>query len=157
MPFVMNASSKEHVVKVHGRYFTFKSGQIKNMEPNKVFHLITKCNHLGFVSLSDKFEDPQYQISDAGKAELAEAKARGVAARVAYLESMKKNEFESLRKDMDAANIKSNISSQMSPDTLKTLDEAAAELKTYAEAKKGAQKQTEDKLKAIEAEFEKAV
>lgn len=150
MPFVMNASAKKHEVKVHGKYFTFTPKQIKNMEPNKVFHLISKCSHLGFVALSDKFEDPEYQLSEEGKQEKEEAIKKGVAARIAHIEWLKDNELRSLRQDMDQQNIKADVSSQMSSATMKVLKDAADELKSYKAITANAEKEKADQLKEIQ-------
>src|SRR5438128_2242204 len=106
MPLIMNASSQEQQVRVHGAWFTFKPKQIKEMHEDKVYFLTAQCGYLGFVTLPDSLSDLDYKQSAAGKAAIAEAESIGIQNRIQYLEMLKKNEIVSLQRDLDRANLK---------------------------------------------------
>lgn len=131
MAFVLNASSKQQSVKVHGSWFTFNPGQIKQMDDIKVSFLTSIASYQGFVEVSEEFADPSFSATPKGRAALDEARAKGIANRIKHLEWLKKNELESLRGDMDRANIKAETSSEYTPESVTALKRALEELKDY--------------------------
>ncbi len=153
MALVLNASCKMQSVQVHGSWFEFAPGQIKSMNEDKVFFLSSTKAYQGFVSVSDRFEDPGYQNTPEGKAELAEAKQNGVNSRIAHLEWLKHNELKSLRGDMDKANIKADVASEMSTSSSKALVSALEELKEY---RAKSNDDVQDTMKKVQ-ELEKAL
>jgi hypothetical protein len=130
MALVMNATSREVQVKIHGSWFTFKPEQIKEMHDGKAFHLASTCAYMGFVMVPDEFSDLDYKASKAGKEKLAELKAQGISNRVQYLEMLKDNELVSLKKDLDQKNLKIDPLTFMS----KGMEENLKELATYKKA-----------------------
>jgi hypothetical protein len=151
MPFVMNASSKEQTVQAHGAYFTFTSGQIKEMSDSKVYFLSSNKAYLGFVAVPEEFSDPDYKNTAEGKAKLEALRAQGVANRIQHLEWLKNNELNSLRKDMDKANIKSDVASEMTNESTAALTSALEELKGYQVKKTDIVKERADKIRELEA------
>lgn len=151
MPFVMNASSKEQTVQAHGAYFTFTSGQIKEMSDSKVYFLSSAKAYLGFVAVPEEFSDLEYRNSAEGKQKLEELRAKGVANRIQHLEWLKNNELQSLRKDMDKANIKAETASEMTTESTNALTSALEELKGYQTKKIDIVKERADKIRELEA------
>jgi hypothetical protein len=147
MALIFNALNREQQVRVHGAWFTFKPEQIKEMDENKVFFLISKRSHEGFVSLPDELADPEFKRTEEGKRILQEAKAQGVANRVTYLESLKQNELVSLQRDYDTSNIKSDPRSAMSAGMLRNLEELAG----YKKAGKAIDAEKIKQIKALES------
>ena len=150
MPLVMNATSQEQQVKVHGAYFTFKPGQIKNMVEEKVFFLTSKAAHLGFVSLPESLEDPEFAGSPEGKKLIEEGRRRGVENRIRHLEWHVDNERNALRKDMDMRNMKSDVSAEMNSESLSALESSIKELALYRKSMKNAEVEKAEKLKDLE-------
>jgi hypothetical protein len=150
MPLVMNASSQEQQVRVHGAWFTFSPGQIKDMHEDKVFFLTSTCSYLGFVGLPESLSDIDFKNSEAGQKLLAEAKQKGIANRVAFLESLKRNEIVSLQRDLDKANQKYDARLEMDPAMLPQLEELA----TYKIKKQDEAQKKLDRIKEIEAQLE---
>jgi hypothetical protein len=144
MPFVMNASSVEQCVRVHGDWFTFKPKQVKEMQDSKVNFLISTCANEGFVGMPDEWADLEYRTSDAGKAAQAAAESIGIANRVKHLEWLKHNETVSLQRDIDRQNLKYNSRRELSEEALEKMKELA-----------GYKTRSEDAAEKRQAEFEK--
>lgn len=151
MPLVMNASSKEQTVQVHGAWFTFTPGQIKDMNENKVFFLTSNKAYLGFVSVPEEFSDIEYKNTDEGKAKLEALRTQGIQNRIQHLEWLRNNEMKSLRKDMDKANMKGETESEMTGESFKALKSAMEELKGYQVKKVDSVKERADQLRELEA------
>lgn len=123
MSFIINASLETQTVRVFGNYFTLKPGQIKNFQEQIAHFLATDRRYHGFVALPDSFEDPSFAASEEGAKVLAEAKAAGIAARVAYLKRVVNNELISLKQDLERDNDKSDPRSYMSEGVLAAMRE----------------------------------
>ncbi len=123
MALVMNATSKEVQVKVHGAWFTFKPNQYKEIHEAKAFHLASTCAYMGFVMLPEEFQDPAFSVTPEGKKILAEAKTNGISNRIGYLEMLKNNELVSLKKDLASKNLQIAPETFMSPGMLENLKE----------------------------------
>ncbi len=151
MALVLNASCRPQSVQVHGSWFEFQPGQIKMMNEDKVFFLTSNKSYLGFVGVSDQFEDPAYKETEKGKEELAAAKQNGVSNRIAHLEWLKNNELKSLRGDMDKANMKAEVATEMSSASSKALVGALEELKEYRAKRTDEVQDTMNRVKELEA------
>lgn len=154
MPLIMNASSKEQMVQVHGSWFTFAPGAIKEMNENKVYFLASNKAYMGFVAVPDKFSDLDERNTKEGKAELEELRMKGIQQRIQHLEWLKHNELKSMREDMDKKNLKAAVESQMSPESFKALTSAMEELKGYQAKSHDTAKERADVLKALQAELD---
>lgn len=150
MALILNASSRPQKVKVFGSWFAFAPKQVKALDPDKVQFLSTKCSEKGFVELPEKFADPDYKTTAKGKEEFARYESMGVQARIAHLEWHKNNELHSLRKDMDQANIKSDVTAELSASSLAILKDVATELSSYKRAGKDSVKEKQEQLAEIE-------
>lgn len=150
MPLVMNASSREQTVQVHGSWFTFSAGAIKEMNENKAAFLASAKAYMGFVALPDEFSDLDYKGSEEGRRRLEEYRAQGVQSRVRHLEWLKNNELKSLREDMDKKNIKADTETEMTADSFGALTSAMEELKGYKTKSNATIKERADKLKELQ-------
>lgn len=157
MPLVMNASSKEQTVQVHGAWFTFNPGQIKEMNDDKVHFLTSTKSYMGFVGVPDKYSDIDARNSESGKKELEEIRATGVSNRIKHLEWLRANEIQSLRKDMDKQNIKAEVESEYTSESFAALKSALQELKTYKTRSADKVKERADELRALEADLADAL
>jgi len=146
MPYVMNASSVEQQVRVHGSWFTFKPKQIKEMHDDKVYFLTSNCAYLGFVTLPDTLSDLEFKQSEEGQKLIKEAEERGVANRIAFLESLKQNELVALQRDLDQKNLKYDARLEMSPQMVGHFEELAS----YKVAKQDEAQKKIDRVKEIE-------
>jgi transcription antitermination factor NusG len=131
MPLIMNASSKEQTVQVHGAWFTFAPGAIKEMNENKVHFLSSNKGYMGFVQVPDELSDLDARSSADGKKKIEELREAGVRNRIQHLEWLKNNELKSLRQDMDKQNIKAETETEMTASSFKSLTSAMEELKGY--------------------------
>lgn len=146
MPLIMNASSIEQTVKVHGAWFSFKPKQIKTMAEEKVFFLSSSCAYLGFVSVPEELEDLDIRASKEGQAKIKEAEERGIANRVQFLERLKHNELSSLQRDYDLRNDKSDPRVLVSKEMLKNFEE----LVTYKNKKQDMAQEQVNRIKELE-------
>jgi hypothetical protein len=151
MPFVMNASSKEQSVQAHGAWFTFSAGQIKEMGQSKVDFLTSNKAYMGFVAVPEEFADLDYRNSPEGKAKLEQIRTNGISNRIKHLEWLKNNELKSLRKDMDKANIKAEVESEMTDESTIALKGALEELKGYQAKKSDPVKERAAQIRELEA------
>lgn len=151
MALVMNASSKEQTVQVHGAWFTFAPGAIKEMNDNKVAFLSSNKAYLGFVAVPEKFGEVEERNSPEGKRELEELKAAGITNRIKHLEWLRNNEMQSLRQDMDKKSIKAETETEMSTDSFAALKGALEELKGYKSKTADTVKQRAAELKELAA------
>ena len=131
MALVMNASSKDQTVMVHGSWFTFKPQQIKELNDDKVHFLCEKSMHLGFVAVPEELADLDARSSAEGKKKLEALREQGISNRIRHLEWLRNNEMRSLRKDMDKQNIKAEVESEMTGDSFSALSSALKELAGY--------------------------
>ena len=146
----MNALDKELSVCAQGNWFTFKPKQIKQIGSNDLALFFTSnLAHEGLVRISDAFEELEYKGTEEGKKEMAEASARGLNSRVAFLERVTSNELISLRKDMEKTNDRSDPRAHMHPEMIKNLEELAGYKRKLSAAK-------EEKIGKI-AELEKMI
>jgi hypothetical protein len=106
MAWIMNATAEEQRVKAFGNYFTFKPKQIKVIDDNLAAFLNAERKYQGMVSLSEKFEDPQYRDSPEGKQEILTKEAEGLDAYISHLRALVYNNQVSLRQDLEKANLK---------------------------------------------------
>lgn len=150
MPFIMNASSQEQQVRVHGAWFTFKPKQVKQMLEEKVIFLSSTCAYLGFVALPDALEDLEPSSPEAKKLK-AEAEKQGIQNRVKYLEQLKHNEIVSLQRDIDKSNQKYDARLEAAPEFLAQLEELAEYKVQHLDE---AQARL-DRIKELEAKLEK--
>jgi primosomal protein N' len=146
MPFIMNASSVEQSVQVHGSWFSFKAKQIKEMNEAKSAFLTSTKGYLGFVALPDEASDLDWRSTKEGKAEIESAERNGIENRIRHLEWLRSNEQKSLRKDMDKVNMKSEVAAEWTDSSYNALKAAAEELATY---KKSTDNKVEDRTKKI--------
>lgn len=146
MPLVMNASSKEQQVRVHGAWFTFKPKQIKDMHEDKVFFLTSKCSGQGFVSLPDSLEDMDFRASPEGQVLLKSAEEKGVQLRIAFLEDLKRNELVALQRDLDQKNLKYDARLEITPEMLGNFEELAS----YKTSKNDEAQKRVDRIKELE-------
>jgi soluble P-type ATPase len=151
MPYIMNASSREQTVQVHGSWFTFAPGGIKEMNDNKVHFLASSKAYMGFVEIPEKFSDLSYRQSPDGAKQMEEFRQKGVAARIKHLEWLKNNELKSLREDMDRKNIKAETTTEMGGESFSALESALTELKGYKTKTNEAEKERQEKLKELTA------
>lgn len=142
MALIMNACSINQSVQVHGAWFTFGPGQIKDMQEDKVFFLTSRKGYLGFVTLPDEMADLDFRNSKDGQEILAKAKVEGVGKRIAHLESVRDNELVSLKRDLEQKNIKSDPRSFMS-------DGAIAAMEELAQYKKKNASETEKRIERV--------
>lgn len=154
MPLVMNASSKEQRTQVHGAWFTFAPGQIKEMQDDKVFFLVSNRAYQGFVSVPEKFADIDYRNTLEGKKALEDLRAQGISNRVQHLEWLKNNELKSLRKDMDKQNMKADTESEMTGESFSALTSALEELKGYKTKSKDSIKERQAQLQELQKALE---
>lgn len=146
MALVMNASSQEQSVRVHGSWFTFTPGQIKDMHEDKVYFLSSNCAYLGFVSLPETLADLEFRSSEEGKTIIQKAKETGIANRIQHLEELKRNELVSLQRDIDKSNMKYDARLEMASGMVKNLEELAG----YKSRSQDAKQQQLDRVKEIE-------
>jgi hypothetical protein len=125
MALVLNASSREQCVQVHGSWFTFKPKQIKHLDDNKAFFLTSNLAGNGFIGLGEEFEDAEYKASKEGKAKFAEIEAAGIENRVRFLSGLLHNETVSMKKDMAKNNDHTDPRLHMSKQMLAQLEELA--------------------------------
>lgn len=146
MALVMNASAVTQTAQVHGSYFTFAPGQIKDMQDPKVDFLTSHKAYLGFVALPESMSDLEFRNTEEGKAILEQAKALGVANRIKHLDWLIANETKSLRNDMDKANLKSETSAEFNAPALQG---ALKEKKEYRAKKADALAQQVDEINKL--------
>ncbi len=106
--FLMNATKEEQTIKALGNWFTFKPGQVKQVNDDLGHWITTMKAESGLVSLPDAYEDPEYKNSPEGKAAIEEARERGVKAYVDFHRSIVANNQVSLRRDLGQANIQAD-------------------------------------------------
>lgn len=129
MALVMNALPHQVTVQVGGNYFEFKPEQIKLIHNDNIAHLMcTDKAYLGLVGVPDVVVEAP--TSEESKQIKAEAKKKGVAARISHLEKIKHNLLVSLQRDLEMSNIKASPLSYASEGE----KAAIAELASYAEA-----------------------
>lgn len=157
MALVMNASSREQTVQVHGAWFTFAPGQIKTMNEDKVFFLSSTKGYMGFVSVPEKFEDLDARSTPEGKKELEQIREQGVSNRIRHLEWLRHNELKSLRQDMDKKNIKAATETEMTSESFGVLEDALKELKGYKSKAKDSVRERRDRLKELSAGLDEAL
>jgi len=150
----MNASARPQQVQAHGAWFAFAPEQIKEMNDDKVAFLTSVKAYLGFVSVPETLADLDFRQSKEGKELMVEVKKSGIANRIKHLEWLKHNELKSLRVDMDKANIKADISSEMTGESSKALAEALKELKEYSVKKINEVQKTMDEINELAKELE---
>lgn len=150
MALIMNATHKTITTKAIGNYFTFKPGQIKVMDEDIARFFATERGYMGFVSLDDRFEDPEFKESPEGKLAIAEARAKGVSARVTYLKQLIYNETTSLKQDLDRANIKADPRSFASDALVDYMEEVAS----YAKKEEDQVEKKVEKIKELEKKLD---
>lgn len=142
---VMNALDKEVHVQAFGNYFSFKAGQIKRLRREIGDFICRERKSMGLVGLPPEFEEPEYKVSEEGKAILEQKKLEGVRNRIQHLQ-WQVNNLKSLQRDLEMKNMK------VDPLTLATDGDIAAmeELHLYqAKAQDGDKKRVE-KLRDLE-------
>lgn len=122
MPLILNASNETQSTKAFGKWFTFKPGARKMMEDRFANFMTAQRYYLGFVALSQKFEDPEYEQSPEGVEELKKAREAGVRNRILHLEKIVRNNVDSLRQDLRMANIDSDPRGLMSDGEMYALE-----------------------------------
>lgn len=152
MPFVLNASSREVTVKVHGSHFTFAPKQVKAIiDPTKANFMSERQAIEGLVQLPEQWEELEYRESPEGKAAFKEAEAQGIKARIAYLEQLKRNEIVSLQRDLDVANLNYDSRLEMSDKMMTQLEE----LSQYKIKDQDEQQKKLDRIKKLEKLIDK--
>lgn len=146
MALVMNASSQEQQIRVHGAWFTFKPKQMKDMHEDKVFFLTSTAAYLGFVGLPDSLADLEFRASEEGKAILQAAEEQGIRNRIEYLEMLKTNETVSLQRDLDQQGLKYDSRLEVKPAMMKNFEE----LVSYKAKKQDEAQKQVDRIKEIE-------
>jgi hypothetical protein len=150
MPLVMNALDTERSVCAQGNWFTWKPKQIKNIGSDDLALFFTSnLAHEGLVRIPDAFEEPDYRLTEEGKKELAEASAKGLNARIAFLDSVISNELVSLKRDLSRNNDQTDPRAYMHPNMIKNMEELAGYKRKQTAAK-------EEKISKI-AELEKMI
>lgn len=150
MPLVMNALDKEVVVCAQGNWFAFKPKQIKNIASDDLALFFTSnLAYEGLVRMPDAFEEPEHKATEEGKKELAEASAKGLTARIAFLQGIVSNELHSLKRDLSKNNDQSDPRAYMHPNMVKNMEELAGYKRKQSAAK-------EEKISKI-AELEKLI
>lgn len=151
MPFVYNAADEEHTVKAFGNYFNFKPKQLKQMNKDFAHFFASEKAYLGFISLGDEFDDPEYKLTEEGRERLAEATKSGIANRVQFLRSLVQNNQESLKNDLRMANIDSDPAAHISDGELKALEQ----LGKYQASGEDEKQKRIDKVKELQAQLAK--
>lgn len=123
MPLVMNCLDEPQTACVGGNYFSFKAEQIRPIHNEEIAkHIGVACADKGFVVLP-VFRDPDtgeeidslsWTETEAGKAIVAEAKGRGIAA---YCEHLRRvaNNLNFVRQDMESRNMKGEVWGEVHP------------------------------------------
>jgi ABC-type sulfate transport system substrate-binding protein len=150
MPLVMNASSKEQTVQVHGAWFTFAPNQIKEMNENKVFFLATNKAYMGFVSVPDELADISFRQSKEGQEMEAKARMQGIASRVKHLEQVRDNELIGLKRDLEQKNIQADVRAFLSEGCIAAMEE----LVSYKTRKADDTAKKIERVKELEAALE---
>lgn len=101
--YVYNATDKTVRTKAFGNYLSFGPLQYKRCSSDIGNFLRESRKDLGLVGLPEEFEDPQYALSEAGIAVLAEKKREGIANRCRHLEGIVQNLKSSLAQDLAKA------------------------------------------------------
>lgn len=105
---VMNCTQEEQTFKALGNWFTFKPGQIKNMQDNIALYIRSEKKMYGLAILPDAFEEPDYRDSEEGKAELDRVRQEGLRPYLTFHRDVIRNNQVSLRMDLEKANIKAD-------------------------------------------------
>lgn len=147
MPFILNASSREVSVRVHGSHFTFAPKQVKTIiDPSRAAFMTSNLSYEGLVELPETWEDLDFRSSEDGKKALKAAEAQGIKARIEHLEKLKRNELVSLQQDLDRANLKYDARLDMSDEMFSQMEELAQ----YKSKKQDEQQKRLEKLKELE-------
>ena len=108
MPYIMNALDNEVKVQAHGKWFTFKPREIKNMHsPNLAMFLATNRGEDGLVDISDETMELDKKSIEYMEY-IEKRRIEGIQKRVQKLEFMKQNLLSSLRYDLEVKNIKAD-------------------------------------------------
>lgn len=137
MPMIFNATEREKNVCVQGNWFYFRPRQMKNISSESLSQFfVSNLAYEGFIRLSDKFEDPDYKKTAAGKEEYDEAVEKGMAARVTFLQYIINNDLVSLKQDLERKNDKSDPRSYMSKQMIAQMEELAQYKEKLSQANK---------------------
>lgn len=128
MAYIYNPTKEEQTVKVFGNYFSFKPGQIKNLNPDISHFIQTERRESGLVQLPEDeagelwtFKGREVIPTEAGKVVLAEEGKKGVDAYIAFHRSIIANNQVALRRDLEQANIKVDPAVYASPGELRSM------------------------------------
>lgn len=151
MPIVWNTSMEDQHTRVFGNHFVLKANQKKMFTDDIAGWLAVHRKDLGFMVLGPEFDDPEYATTEAGIKTLAEVKEEGVKNRIDHLRRIIYNNTVSLKKDLEAANIKIDPRSLASDGEIKAMEE----LVKYQRKEEDEAKLRADKFKALEDQLNK--
>lgn len=105
---VYNPTEEEVTTVIHGNFFTWKPGQVKQIGANKAQFVDTNRKETGLVVVTDKrfipaeqdYYVPGFEKTEEGKKVLAPLKEQGINNLIAYLMDIIRNNQVSLRQDM---------------------------------------------------------
>lgn len=121
MAIVFNATNEEQTVKALGNWFTFKPKQYKDMQQNLAHFLMIQRAEHGFVGLPEEFSDPEYKNTPEGQKIFKEAEAQGIKNYLKKQVEIVNNNLQSLKKDLNMANIETDPRAFMSEGEMQAL------------------------------------
>jgi hypothetical protein len=120
------------------------------MEASFVNFISSDKSYMGFVSLPNEFEDPEYKLSEEGKTILAEKEAQGINAYCAHLREVVRNETEGMARDLQMKNIQADVRTMLSDGATEALKKLAEYKRQNKDAGQARLDEAEKLLKEIE-------
>lgn len=146
MPLVMNTTYEDKSIQAYGSWFSFKPGQIKNMDEKFANFIGEKRAYLGFMVLPSTLEDDEFKSSVEGQKVIEEIRNQGIANYLTHLRSIYRNNVDSLRQDLKMRNIDTDPRALMSEGELQAVELLAK----YSDREQDLQKQRVDKVAELE-------
>jgi len=150
--YILNALDKEVTFKALGNHFTLKPKQIKRFNKDMGDFIAKEKGQYGLVALDERFDDPEFKLSEEGQAILAEREREGILKRVAHLKMIADNLLISVRQDLNMSELKIDALSIASDGELAAMQE----LSQLQRQDNDKEKLRLEKARALERELQKS-
>lgn len=149
MPYVFNGTKEDVVVKLQGKYFSFKPEQIKQMDEDKAQFISMERKESGLSVLPEAFEDLEFRQSEEGQKLLQEARERGIDNLINFHREVIKNNQVSLRKDLARAGEKVDPAVEVSAGELASMQLVAKYQKSKDDAAESRIQEVKELMKKV--------
>lgn len=152
MPFVMNSLDRDVSAQAHGKWFTWKPHQIKEIQNNDLAMFFTMLrSEDGLVGIADAVMDLDKSTEQYIES-IEQKRKEGVEARIRKLDQIILNLEQSLRSDLEKANIKADPLTYASKGELAAYKERA----TLMEFERKQSINVADEIRKVKAQMEAA-